>query len=75
MWQWVRHGARLGDGPPVTAGLVRTVADEQLAGLRRRNGRDYDLGRYSEARALFEQVALADRFVEFLTIPVYAHLA
>ena len=75
VWQWVRHEARLGDGRPVTADLVRAIADEELAGLRQRHGRAYDLGRYGDARALFEQVALAGRFVEFLTLPAYEHLA
>jgi malate synthase len=74
VWQWVRHEARLGDGRQVTPDLVRTIADEELAGLRQRKGHAYDVGRYSEARALFEQVALAPRFVEFLTIPAYEHL-
>jgi malate synthase len=74
VWQWVRHEARLDDGRPVTPELVRTIADEELAGLRERKGHAYDLGRYGEARALFEQVALAEQFVEFLTIPAYEHL-
>ena len=29
---------------------------------------------YEEARELFDQVALGDEFVEFLTVPAYAHL-
>ena len=28
-------------------------------------------GRFEEARVLFEQVALADDFVDFLTLPAY----
>ncbi len=32
-------------------------------------------GRYDEARELFEQVALADEFVDFLTIPAYERVA
>jgi malate synthase len=74
IWQWVRHAARLGDGRRVTPELVRTVAQEELAGLRARNGRAYETGRYVEARGVFEQVALADEFVEFLTLPAYEHL-
>ncbi len=30
---------------------------------------------YDEARALFEQVATGDEFVEFLTLPAYERLA
>jgi hypothetical protein len=29
---------------------------------------------YDEARGLFEEVALGDEFVEFLTLPAYEHL-
>ena len=31
-------------------------------------------GDYAEARALFEQVALGEEFVEFLTLPAYEHI-
>jgi len=30
--------------------------------------------RVDEARGIFEQVALGERFVEFLTLPAYDHL-
>ena len=31
-------------------------------------------GKYDEARELFEQVALADDFEEFLTLPAYERI-
>jgi malate synthase len=31
-------------------------------------------GRFEEARALFERVALSDDFVDFLTIPGYEYI-
>ena len=34
----------------------------------------YAVGRYDEARELFDQVALADDFVEFLTLPAYERI-
>jgi malate synthase len=43
---------------------VREVLDEELP----------DGGRFAEARQLFEQVALADEFVEFLTLPAYEYI-
>jgi malate synthase len=66
VWQWVRHGAALADGRPITAALVRRIADEELERLGAA-GR----GRFDEARALFERVALATDFPEFLTLPAY----
>jgi len=31
-------------------------------------------GRFDDARAIFEEVALADEFVDFLTLPAYERL-
>jgi malate synthase len=63
VWQWVHGGIVLADtGETVTAEMVRDlVATEDLG-----TGVDAD-----QARALFEQVALADDFVPFLTLPAY----
>jgi malate synthase len=43
---------------------VREVADAE----------GFEGGRFPEARELFERVALADEFVEFLTLPAYDHI-
>src|SRR5205814_10385316 len=34
VWQWLRHGAKLGDGRPVTRDLVRSVIAEQKVQLK-----------------------------------------
>ncbi|MEV4512165.1 malate synthase A [Dactylosporangium sp. NPDC049525] len=63
VWQWLHNGVTLADtGELVTVALVERIADEELALLGR------DLG---EARALFMEVAVADEFVDFLTLPAY----
>lgn len=75
LWQWVHHGATLADGRAVTRELVRTITDEELASIRDELGDEvFRNGRWQEARLLFEQVALAEEFEEFLTIPAYAVL-
>jgi malate synthase len=75
VWQWVRHGVRLQDGPDVTAELVRATIDEELEKIRQAVGdKVFAKSRPEEARALFEQVALGDEFVEFLTLPAYDYL-
>jgi malate synthase len=72
VWQWVRNGARLPDGRVIDRDLVRRIEDEELAGLREAYGEEmYGRGRFEEARRVFDQVALADQFVEFLTLPAY----
>jgi malate synthase len=76
VWQWVHNDATLADtGEKVTAELVRKTADEVTAAIRDEIGSDtYDSGRFKEARDIFEEVALADDFVTFLTLPSYDRL-
>jgi malate synthase len=75
VWQWVRHGVRLQDGPEVTEALVRRTIDEELEQIRADVGdKVFSKSRPDEARALFEQVALGDEFVEFLTLPAYDYI-
>jgi malate synthase len=72
VWQWVRNGARLAEGPVIDRELVRRIEDEELARLRAAYGDEvYGRGRFEEARRVFDQVALSDDFVEFLTLPAY----
>jgi malate synthase len=77
VWQWIRHDAKLADGRTVTEELVRELEDSELERIRGEIGDDewfYSEGRPDESRALFEEVALADEFVEFLTLPAYEHI-
>ena len=62
IWQWVHRGARLEDGRPVDRTLVRRLAEEEKASI------PLDT---TTAWKVFEEVALADDFVEFLTLPAY----
>ncbi len=59
IWQWIHHG-------DVSAADVRRIADEEYARLG---------PQYEQARALFEEIATGDQYVEFLTLPAYARLA
>jgi len=48
------------------------VIEEELATIRAAVGEQaYSEGRWHQARSVFEQVALADDFVDFLTLPAY----
>lgn len=71
VWQWLRHGAKLEDGPPVTLEFVRRIGDEELAKLAASGNPDR---RFDDARRIFEAVALAEDYVEFLTIPAYDYV-
>jgi malate synthase len=78
VWQWVRHGATLADGRPVTPDLVRELETAELERIREEIGDDDWFrreGRPELSRSLFERVALSgDEFVEFLTLPAYDEL-
>lgn len=72
VWQWVRNGTTLDTGSPVTADLVRSIAADELAAIAGEIGeKTYRASRFELARQVFEQVALADEFVDFLTLPAY----
>jgi malate synthase len=76
IWQWVHNDATTAEGTAITPEWVRQVEDEELAKIRAVVGDErFQAGRYDEARELFEQVALADDFEEFLTVPAYERLA
>jgi malate synthase len=76
IWQWVHNGVKTAEGTAITPEWVRQVEDEELAKVRAVVGDEkFTGGKYAEARELFEQVALADDFVEFLTLPAYERLA
>ncbi|MCW2763334.1 MAG: malate synthase, partial [Marmoricola sp.] len=67
VWQWVHNGVVTAEGTPITADYVRQLEGEELDKVRSAVGDQvYAKGRYDEARELFEQVALADDFVDFL---------
>jgi malate synthase len=72
VWQWIHNGVRLEDGTPITAELVGRIEDEELAAIRASIGDEaWTAGRYDDARKLFERVALADDFADFLTSAAY----
>ncbi len=72
VWQWVRHGSELEDGRTITPDLVRGVIDTQMLVIAEDLGAEaFETLPFDKAREVFEQVALADEFVEFLTLPAY----
>ncbi|MEZ0093215.1 malate synthase A [Streptacidiphilus sp. EB129] len=75
IWQWIYNGVVLDDGTKVTPDLVRRLVATELAELRTELGAEaYAAGHWEQAAELFEQVALAQEFVDFLTLPGYALL-
>ncbi|WP_174547705.1 malate synthase A [Nocardiopsis dassonvillei] len=74
VWQWLHNDITLDNGPKVTADLVRGIIDEELATIREQLGADFDEDLYQQAGELFTEVALADEYVDFLTLPAYERM-
>jgi malate synthase len=72
IWQWVRNAATMEDGRTVTRELVHDLTDDEMGNIRSLVGDDaFTSGRFDDARRIFEEVALAADFPEFLTLPAY----
>ncbi len=66
VWQWVKHGARLSDGRPVTREMVRQTIAEQKNKLKG--------GRMADAAEIFERMMTSAEFTEFLTLVAYDYI-
>jgi len=73
VWQWVNNGVEFADtGEKADADLVRRLVDDELRALREESGvAAFEAGRWTSARDLFLEVALAADFPDFLTLPGY----
>jgi malate synthase len=74
VWQWLHNDITLDDGPKVTRELVERVIAEELETIREQGGGGPSAGYLDQAVALFREVALADDYVEFLTLPAYERM-
>jgi len=74
VWQWIRNDVTLAEGPRITAELVDRIVGEELDKIRETAGASFDAERYAQAVTLFKEVALAEHYVEFLTLPAYERM-
>ena len=69
IWQQIQNDVKLADtGEQVTEELVLKLVDEVIADL------PGDAADYDDAKATFLQVAVADDYADFLTLPAYARM-
>ena len=65
----------LDDGRKVSREMFRELVPEELAKVRQMLGeKGYAAGKYEEGAKMFEELTLAEEFVEFLTLPAYDYL-
>jgi len=74
IWQWLHNDVTLADGPQVTRDLVERIIGEELISIREQLGGAYNEARFEQATSLFTEVALADDYVDFLTLPAYERM-
>jgi len=70
VWQWVKHGAKLNDGRPVDAALVKRTIAEVVESLRGSIGGDA----LARAARIYEQMMTKPDFDEFLTLVAYEYI-
>jgi len=68
VWQWLHNDVELDTGTKVTRELIDQLVEEEVAKL------PGDPADYDEARSTFLEVAVADDFAEFLTLPAYERM-
>ena len=75
VWQWLRHGVVLHNGPPVTAALVQQILSELVETLPERVGADGPgASQFSLAGRILSQLTTGPEFAEFLTTVAYQYL-
>ena len=70
VWQWVKHGARMDDGRPVTPEFVRQAIEEQAQKLESRIHR----AELDRAVQLYQNMMTTPDFPEFLTLAAYDYI-
>ncbi len=75
VWQWLRHGCRIADGPVIDAALVRKFLAEEMAKIEAMVGAErVAKGKFREAGEMVESFSTATEFADFLTLPAYARI-
>jgi len=75
VWQWVKFGAKLDDGRPVTAEMATKIADEQLAKLKSIYGdKNFSSSEFEKAAKVFKELMTGAGFKDFLTLPAYDYI-
>jgi malate synthase len=75
VWQWLHHGAKLKDGRPTDAKLVRDTIAQQLEKIRTLIGpARFDSGKFELASGIFERMMTSEDFSDFLTLAAYDYL-
>ena len=68
------HDVELSNGKTVTRDLVEQLIEEEMQSIAEKRGGSLGEGRWDDARATFTEMALADEYPDFLTLPAYERM-
>ena len=74
VWQWLHNDVTLADGAEGHPRAGRAHHRRGAGQDPRHRRRAFAAGRWDDAKALFTELALADDFAEFLTLPAYERM-
>ena len=74
VWQWIVNQAKLDNGTFVSKEQVQKLIGEELEKIKKLYGQHFDENNFNKAREVFEKLAFADKFIEFLTLIAYKEL-
>ncbi len=71
LWQWAKHGATTAEGQVLSRPAISAMIAEEMNRIRSDFGGDLSGTKFEQAASLFEEMALAEDFPTFLTLPAY----
>jgi len=72
VWGWLRYGVALEDGRAVTRPLIEATIGEEIERITRELGEErVRMGRFADARQLFQELVYAEALAPFLTERAY----
>lgn len=71
LWQWTKHGAMMEGRIRLSRMYVSQVIEEEMKNIKKDLGGSFENTNFDKAGKLFEEMALAEDFPTFLTIPAY----
>ena len=75
MWQWLHNDVELSNGQSVTRDLVEQLIEEEMVTIKDKVGDEaFAKGRWDDARSTFTELALAEEYADFLTLPAYERM-
>ncbi len=75
VWQWLHNDVELSNGQSVTRDLVEQLIEEEMVTIKDKVGDEaFAKGRWDDARSTFTELALAEEYADFLTLPAYERM-